>query len=66
MKDKDIKGRNKAFLRSVSGTNSEGYHMINIPHHIWKDIGWEINDNLIIDTVKMGVEQNIIIKKESK
>ena len=66
MTDKDIKGRHKVFLRSTSGTNADGYHMINIPHQIWKEIGWEINDTLIVDTVKMGAEQNIIIKKESK
>ena len=63
---KDEKGKHKAFLRSTSGTNSEGYHMVNIPPHIWKEIGWKINDNLIIDTIKDGIEHGIMIKKESK
>ena len=64
MTDQTTKGRHKAFLRNVSGDNVDGYHMINIPHHIWKEMGWKINDKLIIDTVKMGIEENIIIKKE--
>ena len=64
---KDEKGKHKAFLRSTSGTNSEGYHMVNIPPHIWKEIGWKINDNLIIETTMTfgHGEEIIVIKKES-
>ena len=61
-----MKERYKVFLRSTEGKNAEGYDMINIPHHIWKEMEWKLNENLIIDTIKDGLEHSIMIKKEKK
>ena len=53
-------GRYRAFLRNSSK------NIINIPKEIWEQMEWEINDNLIIDTIKMGIDNVLCIKKESK
>ena len=53
-------GRYRAFLRNSSK------NIINIPKEIWEQMEWEINDNLIIDTIKMVIYNFLCIKKESK
>ena len=59
-----MKSRHKVFLRNTSNKNADGRFMINIPHHIWKTVDWKLNDNLVLETVKMGIEHNVIIRKE--
>tara|TARA_R110002020_G_scaffold114778_8_gene264130 strand:- start:30151 stop:30354 length:204 start_codon:yes stop_codon:yes gene_type:complete len=56
--------RHKVFLRNTSTKNADGRFMVNIPDHIWKTVDWKLNDNLILETVQMGMEHNIIIRKE--
>ena len=61
-----MKGRHKVFLRNTSNIDETGRHMINLPQEIWKQMKWNINENLVIDTIKHGLDQSIIIKKELK
>ena len=56
--------RHKVFLRSTSNSNTKGRDMINLPERVWKHMEWNINENLIIDVIKHGLEHSIIIKKE--
>ena len=60
-----MKKRYKTFLRSTSNTNSKtGQQQINLPPEIWKQLEWKVNDNLIIDTVKMGLDRGLYITKD--
>ena len=61
-----MKGRHKAFLRNTSNISATGRHMINLPKEVWEELGWDINDNLQIDTVKMGLEHGLRIVKEEE
>ena len=64
-KEKVMKGRYKCFLRSTSNIDSKtGQKQIALPPKVWKQMGWKLNENLIIDTIKNGLERSIIIKKE--
>ena len=56
--------RHKVFLRNTSTKNADGRFMVNIPDHIWKTVDWKLNDNLVLETVQIGMEHNIIIRKE--
>ena len=66
MKEKSVTElhKHKVFLRNTSTKNADGRFMVNIPNHIWKTVNWKLNDNLILETIKMGIENNIIIRKE--
>ena len=66
MKEKSVTElhKHKVFLRNTSTKNADGRFMVNIPNHIWKTVNWNLNDNLILETIKMGIENNIIIRKE--
>ena len=61
-----MKGRYRAFLRNTSNISATGRHMINLPQDIWKEIGWDINDDLKIDVIKSGMNRSISITKEKK
>ena len=62
-----MKGRTRCFLRSTSNTDSKtGQKQIGLPSKIWKKMGWNLNENLQIDTIKNGMEQGIYITKEEK
>tara|TARA_Y100000310_G_C20295391_1_gene629124 strand:- start:202 stop:408 length:207 start_codon:yes stop_codon:yes gene_type:complete len=59
-----MKGRCKCFLRSTSNIDIKtGQNQIGLPPKVWKKMGWKINENLIIDTVKTGMEQGLYITK---
>ena len=60
------KGRHKAFLRNTSNISATGRHMINLPQDVWKEIGWDINDNLQLDIIKHGMYCSISITKEKE
>ena len=60
------KGRHKAFLRNTSNISATGRHMINLPQDVWKEIGWDINDDLKIDVIKSGMHHSISIAKEEE
>ena len=61
-----MKGKYKAFLRNVSGTDDSNRHMIKLPQDVWKELGWEINENLRIDIIKVGLSPHISIAKEEE
>jgi len=61
-----MKNRYKAFLRNTSNISATGRHMINLPKEVWEELGWDINENLQIDTVKTGLQRGIYIVKEEE
>ena len=62
-----MKGRIKCFLRSTSNTDSKtGQKQIGLPPKVWKKMGWHLNDNLQIDTIKNGMDQGLYITKEEE
>ena len=61
-----MKGRYKVFLRNTGNYNALGRNMIKLPQKIWKEMGWEINDNLQIDVIKIGMNHSINIMKEEE
>ena len=61
-----MKGRYRASLRNTSNISATGRHMINLPQDVWKEIGWDINDDLKIDVIKSGMNHSISITKEKK
>ncbi len=61
-----MKGRHKAFLRNTSNISATGRHMINLPKEVWEELGWDINENLQIDTVRSGLQRGIYIVKEEE
>ena len=51
-----MKGRTRCFLRSTSNTDSKtGQKQIGLPSKVWKQMGWKLNENLQIDTIKNGM-----------
>ena len=62
-----MKGRTKCFLRSTSNTDSKtGQKQIGLPPKVWKKMGWNLNENLQIDTIKNGMNQCLYITKEGE
>ena len=59
-------GRHRAFLRNTSNKSATGRHAINLPHDVWESLGWEVNDNLLIDVIKSGMNRSISITREKK
>ena len=60
-----MKNRYKCFLRSSSNVNSKtGQKQISLPPKIWNRMGWKLNQNLVIDIVKAGMQHKIIITKD--
>ena len=60
-----MKNRYRALLRSTSNVDSTtGQRQVALPPKIWKKMGWKINENLQIDTIKTGMSHSIIITKE--
>ena len=55
----------KCFVRSTSNViTKKDMYQISLPPHVWKKMGWKINENLQIDTIKTGMNYSIIITKE--
>ena len=59
------KGRYKALLRNTSN-REEGRYMIKLPPEIWNKMEWKINEKLLVDIVKMGIESGIYIRKDEQ
>jgi len=57
--------RCKAFLRNTSNKNATGHYQINLPKKMWDAMGWDIDEHLQIDTIKVGIERGIYITRES-
>ena len=61
-----MEGRHKAFLRNTSNKSATGRHMINLPNDIWEKMGWKVNENLQIDTIKVGLHEGLYITREGE
>ena len=62
-----MKGRTRCFLRSTSNIDSKtDQKQIGLPPKVWKEMGWNLNENLQIDTIKNGMDQGLYITKEEK
>ena len=62
-----MKGRTRCFLRSTSNVDSKtGQKQIGLPPKVWKKMGWNLNENLQIDTIKNGMNQGIYITRENE
>ena len=61
-----MENRYKAFLRNTAGKNESGRQMVNLPQNVWEEMGWQMNDNLQIDIIKVGLTPYISITKEQK
>jgi len=60
-----MKGRTRCFLRSTSNVDSvTGQKQIALPPKVWKRMGWKLNENLQIDTIKNGMNKGIFITKD--
>ena len=59
------KGRYKALLRNTAN-KAEGRYMIKLPPKIWNKMEWKINEKLLVDVVKMGIESGIYIRKDER
>ena len=59
------KGRYKASLRNNSN-RAVGSFMIKLPPEIWNKMEWEINEHLLVDIVKTGIESGIYIRKDEQ
>ena len=59
-----MKNRYRCFLRSTSNKSATGRYMINLPDEMWKDMGWGINEHLLIDIIKSGMNRSITITAE--
>ena len=61
-----MENRHKAFLRNTGGYNERGRKMVKLPQSVWKEMGWQMDDNLQIDIIKVGLTPYISITKEQK
>lgn len=62
-----MKNRFRVFLRSTSNIDSiTGQRQLGLPPKIWKRMGWKLNENLMIDIIKSGMNHSISISKENK
>jgi len=61
-----MEGRHKAFLRNTGGYNERGRMMVKLPHSVWKELDWKINENLKIDVIKNGMQRSISITKDEE
>tara|TARA_R110000824_G_scaffold232087_1_gene419997 strand:+ start:277 stop:474 length:198 start_codon:yes stop_codon:yes gene_type:complete len=57
----------KCFVRSTSNviTNKDIYQ-ISLPPHVWKKMGWKINENVCLYLIRDEDTQHIIIKKDKE
>ena len=57
-----------AFIRSTSNVcSTTNYYQVNLPPHIWKNMGWKINEKVRIKLVKGKEVQNyLMIEKEEE
>ena len=59
--------RHRALLRSdrIVASREENLYCMHLPQVVMDVIGWEINDVIIIDTIKSGMNISIQLRKEN-
>ena len=58
--------RHRALLRSdrIVVSRDENLYCIHLPQVVLDNIGWEVNDVVIIDTIKNGMNITVQLKRE--
>ena len=57
--------RYTCFMRSTSNRISKkDMYQISLPPHVWKKMGWKLNEVLKMYLIRDEDEQHIVIKKE--
>ena len=58
--------RHRALLRSdrIVVSKDENLYCMHLPQVVLDDIGWEVNDVIVIDTIKNGMSISIQLKRE--
>lgn len=58
--------RHRALLRSdrIVVSRDENLYCMHLPQVVLDNIGWEINDVVIIDTIKNGMNITVQLKRE--
>ena len=58
--------RHRALLRSdrIVVSKDENLYCMHLPQVVLDDIGWEVNDVIVIDTIKNGMNITIQLKRE--
>ena len=55
----------KCFVRSTSNViTKKDMYQISLPPHVWKKMGWKINENVKLYLIRDEDTKHIIIKKE--
>ena len=55
----------KCFVRSTSNViTKKDMYQISLPPHVWKKMGWKINENVNLYLTRDENTEHIIIKKE--
>tara|TARA_Y100001951_G_C11051433_1_gene135813 strand:+ start:218 stop:457 length:240 start_codon:yes stop_codon:yes gene_type:complete len=55
------------FMRSTSNViTKKDMYQISLPPHVWKRMGWKINEVLEMILIRDEDEQRVVIKKENK
>ena len=59
--------RHRALLRSnrIIASRDENLYCMHLPQVVLDSIGWEINDVIVIDTVKSGINISIQLRREN-
>ena len=59
--------RHRALLRSdrIVASKDENLYCMHLPQVVLDDIGWEVNDVVVIDTIKNGMSITIQLKREN-
>ena len=59
--------RHRALLRSdrIVASKDENLYCMHLPQVVLNDIGWEVNDVIVIDTIKNGMSITIQLKREN-
>ena len=56
--------RYKCFVRSTSNVvTKKDMYQISLPPHVWKKMGWNINENVRLYVIRDTDTEHIIIKK---
>ena len=56
----------KGFIRNTSLISATGRRVVNLPEDVWKKMGWNINENIIITTVTdKDNKEYVMIEKEN-
>ena len=57
----------KCFVRSTSNViTKKDMYQISLPPHVWKKMGWKINENVNLYLTRDENTEHIIIKKDER